>query len=169
MSLDRNEPEVAAGKLHENREERNGSSGAMGSEFELRLLRQLWGLYSQFKEGRDTAKVPRVALRSAIDLLAATEGCVALLSPEGERVDVIRAGIWSHPCQLRLSDTTFRDGGAWSRQVRECQPGEKGFPAIEVASVIRQAGRPRISLLKMDIEGRGGGRFRPRLCLARLC
>ena len=75
------------------------------------------------------------------------------LAPYGGCVEVIRAGIWSHPCRLRMSAATFRDGGASSRQVCECEPGEEGFPAVEVASVIRQSGRPRISVLKIDIEG----------------
>jgi signal transduction histidine kinase len=63
----------------------------MAAEFELRLLRRLWGLHAQFKDGNDPAKVPRAALRSGMELLAAPEGCIAVLSPQGEHAEVVFA------------------------------------------------------------------------------
>jgi signal transduction histidine kinase len=60
----------------------------MAAEFELHLLRRLWGLHAQFKDGHDPAKVPRAALRAGLELLGAREGCVAALAPEGESARV---------------------------------------------------------------------------------
>jgi signal transduction histidine kinase len=63
----------------------------MAAEFELRLLRRLRGLQAQFKDGHDASKVPRTALRSGMELLAAAEGCVAVLPPEAEHTQVVFA------------------------------------------------------------------------------
>jgi hypothetical protein len=41
----------------------------------------------------------------------------------------------------------------WARQVRECGPGESGFEAIDIKTLLARSALPRISLLKMDIEG----------------
>ena len=56
---------------------------AMAAGFELRLLRRIGGLHTQFKDGHDSSKVPRAALRSGMELLAASDGCFAIL-PSGE-------------------------------------------------------------------------------------
>jgi signal transduction histidine kinase len=63
----------------------------MAVEFELHLLRRLWGLHAQFKDGHDFAKVPRTALRSAMEFLEAPEGCVAVLAPQGKHAQVVFA------------------------------------------------------------------------------
>ena len=76
------------------------------------------------------------------------------LAPYGDRVVVHRAGIWSHSTGLVMSEVPYRDGQQWTRQVRECQPGEEAqFHALDVGTLLQQSGEPRISLLKMDIEG----------------
>src|SRR5262249_61197378 len=64
---------------------------AMDAEFELRWLRQMWQLHNQFKDGQDAQKVPRAALRGGMELLGATAGCVAVLPPEGEQLQVVFA------------------------------------------------------------------------------
>jgi two-component system, NtrC family, sensor kinase len=64
---------------------------ALAAEFELHLLRRLAALHAQFKGGHDPAKVPRAALRSGLELLAAPEGCVAALPPEDEHAQVVFA------------------------------------------------------------------------------
>jgi signal transduction histidine kinase len=61
---------------------------ALAAEFELRLLRRLAALQAQFRSGHDSTKVPRTALRLGMELLAAQEGCVAVLPPEGEQAQV---------------------------------------------------------------------------------
>ncbi len=82
MSAEMRPPERLAGYAEERRP-------ALAEEFELRLLRQLWQLRGQFKDSRDAAKVPRAALRGGMELLAAPEGCVAVLPPEGEQAQVL--------------------------------------------------------------------------------
>ena len=76
------------------------------------------------------------------------------LAPYGSRASAVLAGLWSHPAQLRLEETPYRDGGAWALQVRETAPGEASqFDAIDVPGILAQTGHRRISILKMDIEG----------------
>jgi signal transduction histidine kinase len=52
------------------------------------LLAHLWKFRNQFRDGRDTDKVLRAALRLGLDLFRATDGCVATVRPgaEGARV-----------------------------------------------------------------------------------
>jgi signal transduction histidine kinase len=61
------------------------------NEFELRCLRQLSAFAAQFREVRDIDKVTRAALRAGVDLLAAKEGCVAILPPGRQQVEIIFA------------------------------------------------------------------------------
>jgi len=75
------------------------------------------------------------------------------LRPFGDRARAYQTAIWSHPTRLTLATHDYRDGAEWSRQVRECQPGEAGFDAIDLGTLFTRSGQPRISLLKMDIEG----------------
>ena len=64
------------------------AGGYRGSPFELRLLRQLWALGNQFRDGRDVAKVTRAALRAGMELLGAPEGVVAVLTPGKPQVEL---------------------------------------------------------------------------------
>lgn len=76
------------------------------------------------------------------------------LAPYGARAKPVRAGIWSHPCELRLAEAEYRGGGEWARQVRECAPGERGeISAVDIPSLLEGSGHDRISVLKIDIEG----------------
>lgn len=76
------------------------------------------------------------------------------LQPYGDRAKAIRAGVWSHPCRLTLSEEKYRDGREWARQVRECRPDEPdGLPAVDIGTLLKDSGAERISLLKVDIEG----------------
>jgi len=76
------------------------------------------------------------------------------LAPYGARATLLRAGLWSHPCGLRMEESAFRGGGAWARQVRETRPGEEpGLPAFDVPSLLERAGAARASVLKIDVEG----------------
>jgi two-component system NtrC family sensor kinase len=91
MSLDNSAAESSDGNAPGSREGATELRPAMAAEFELRLLRRLRGLHAQFKDGHDPTKVPRAALRSGMELLAAPEGCVAILPPEAEQAQVVFA------------------------------------------------------------------------------
>jgi len=74
------------------------------------------------------------------------------LAPYGDRATVIYGAAWSKLAPLRMVETPFRDGRAWSRQVRECAKGEPSdCPGMLVRDLA--LGNPRIALLKCDIEG----------------
>jgi FkbM family methyltransferase len=76
------------------------------------------------------------------------------LSAFGRRASPVQAAIWSHSTQLKISETKYRDGHEWTRQVRPCHPGEEGdVPAVDIGSLLRRSGYERISILKIDIEG----------------
>src|SRR5713226_220951 len=91
MSFDNSAAESPVGNAPGSREGATELRPAMAAEFELRLLRRLRGLHAQFKDGHDSSKVPRAALRSGMELLAAPEGCVAVLPPQGEHAQVVFA------------------------------------------------------------------------------
>lgn len=81
----------------------------------------------------------------------------ANLAPYGDSAKLLRSAVWSHPTGLVLSRSPYRDGKAWSRQVRECQPGEEAdLVAVDIGSLLRRLPGERISILKMDIEGAEG-------------
>jgi FkbM family methyltransferase len=76
------------------------------------------------------------------------------LAPYGERAHAIHSAVWSHPARLTISETPYRGGWAWTRQVRECKPGEAGgFLAVDLGGLLSRSGHQRISILKMDVEG----------------
>jgi FkbM family methyltransferase len=79
------------------------------------------------------------------------------LAPYGRRATPVHAGVWSHQASLKLASERYGDGGEWARQVAECVPGERdSFPATSVGDLLRESGRDRIFVLKMDIEGAEG-------------
>jgi FkbM family methyltransferase len=76
------------------------------------------------------------------------------LSPYQERFRLIRSGIWSHPADLKILETPYRDGREWTVQVRECQVGEvPEMQATDIGTLLKKSGQSRISVLKMDVEG----------------
>jgi FkbM family methyltransferase len=83
------------------------------------------------------------------------------LAPFGQRVIMLRAGIWSHPTKLAMSHEPFRGGGEWTKQVRECDPDQEAeFDGVTVGSLLESTSYDRISLLKMDVEGAEAEIFR---------
>lgn len=76
------------------------------------------------------------------------------MAPYLPRVRVYHAGIWSHPTFLRVRESAYRDGDKWAVQVEECESSIPGaIPAIDIPTILKDSGRDRISLLKIDIEG----------------
>jgi FkbM family methyltransferase len=78
------------------------------------------------------------------------------LKPYGARVTAIQAGIWFRRAGLRVTVPKTVDGivGWWGLRVEEAVPGTPAdVEAITIGEVIAQTGAPRISLLKIDIEG----------------
>jgi FkbM family methyltransferase len=75
------------------------------------------------------------------------------LAPFGDRVTLVRGGVWSRSCDLVLSGEKYGDGREWSRQVRECRAGETPqMRGVDIGSLLEAAGKKSISLLKIDIE-----------------
>jgi FkbM family methyltransferase len=76
------------------------------------------------------------------------------LAPYGDRAVCVRGGAWNRRCNLALSESVYRDGAEWTRQVRECPEGTAGsFPGFDVPSLMDMIGARRVSILKVDIEG----------------
>ena len=76
------------------------------------------------------------------------------VAPYGARATVYETAIWSWPVGLVFETTPFRSGGEWARQMREARAGETpALRAIDIPTLIAEAGDGRVSLLKMDIEG----------------
>ncbi len=72
------------------------------------------------------------------------------VAPYGARVRALQSAIWSHPADLKICPGE----SAWATQVRECFPGEHpDLRAVDIATLFAEARCPRISILKMDIEG----------------
>ena len=82
------------------------------------------------------------------------EQLVRNLAPYGSRARVIRGAVWSHSTRPGMAAPDYRGGGEYARQVRECGPDEPDtFPAFGIDDLLSAAGRDRVDLLKMDIEG----------------
>ncbi len=76
------------------------------------------------------------------------------LNPYKERVTLIKSGVWSHITGLTINEIPYRDGFEWTVQVRECRENEKPqMEAIDIGTILKQSGKSRISILKVDIEG----------------
>lgn len=92
-----------------------------------------------------------IAVEPDADNLAVLERNVR---PRRDRVDVIRAGVWSRPAHLVCHDPGTFAHVEWSRQVRECAADTPGsLPAVTVGDLLARSGCDRVAVLKMDIEG----------------
>ncbi len=79
------------------------------------------------------------------------------LKPYNHQVRMLHAAVWSHQVGLTMAESIYRDGGAWTCQVRECKLGETAlFEGVDIACILRESRQSRISILKMDIEGAEG-------------
>lgn len=80
--------------------------------------------------------------------------CRANLAPFAGRVTFLQAGVWSAAGPLVVERGTYRDGEAWSVQVRPARPNEPpDVTALTIPDVFAAAGFPRADILKIDIEG----------------
>ena len=70
------------------------------------------------------------------------------LAPYGRRVDLVRAGAWSHATRLAIS-AGYRAGREWAKQVRPARPNERSsLQGIDIGSLLSASGRERISILR---------------------
>lgn len=85
------------------------------------------------------------------------------LAPYGTRAIAVCAGAWSRTHPLEISDTPYRDGREWSRQVREATAGRREglIAGVDVPALMALAGAAHISVLKCDIEGAEAEVFGP--------
>jgi FkbM family methyltransferase len=68
------------------------------------------------------------------------------------RYRTIRSAVWSHATRLVLAGT--EPGSEWSRSVKEASTTESSrFVATDINTLLEESGFPRISILKIDIEG----------------
>ena len=75
------------------------------------------------------------------------------LAPYGNRVRLIRSGIWPRTAGLKINETPYRDGREWAVQVREAAANETpDMTAVDIGSLLAQSGSRSISILKIDIE-----------------
>jgi FkbM family methyltransferase len=75
------------------------------------------------------------------------------LKPFRDRVTFVQSGVWSDNQELKVERGGYRDGQAWSFQVRACRDGEKpDFRGVTIGSLLAESGFPAIDILKVDIE-----------------
>ncbi|MDB4676925.1 FkbM family methyltransferase [bacterium] len=76
------------------------------------------------------------------------------LKPYGKRATAIQSGVWSNPENLVVERGRYRDGREWAIQVRKAATHEKpNVQGIDIGSILKDTGKERISILKIDIEG----------------
>ena len=76
------------------------------------------------------------------------------LAAYGERATCINGALWSHSTNVQMVEQDYRDGGHWSRQVKECAADNPAaIPGFDIPAIMHRAAAERISILKIDIEG----------------
>jgi FkbM family methyltransferase len=79
--------------------------------------------------------------------------CRRNLTPFGDRVTYVQAGVWSTTGPLVVERGRFGDGAEWSFQVRPAKPGEPfDVHAFTIPDLMAAGQFSRIDLLKVDIE-----------------
>ena len=82
--------------------------------------------------------------------------CLENLRLNGARsVALHRRALWGSSTELSVEHGAFRDGRAWSARVipTDVDAAGNGVQGVDLAAVLREAQRPEIDVLKLDIEG----------------
>ncbi len=78
----------------------------------------------------------------------------ANLAPFGDRVRLVNGAIWSHPAEMVLTEPSSRESRPGKARVRLPLPGETpSVTAQDLATLLEQNGRGRVSLLRMNVGG----------------
>ena len=83
--------------------------------------------------------------------------CEENLKQYGDRVSVIKAGVWSHDADLTVEKGVHADGRDWATRVRAAAQGERvDVRGVNIGTVLDKSGFDYIDLLKVDIENAEG-------------
>ena len=84
--------------------------------------------------------------------------CVKNLAAFGDRVVVLRAGLWSEPCRIRVESANL---GTWASTVSPASGAADPdtIDAFDMPTLLERYGIERLDLLKIDIEGAERGVF----------
>jgi FkbM family methyltransferase len=84
------------------------------------------------------------------------------IAPYGSRAVALRMALWHRPEALTIDRGLFRDGGAWSFQVRSRRDADSPeVDGITLAELIQRYELDSIDILKIDIEGAERSVFEP--------
>jgi FkbM family methyltransferase len=76
------------------------------------------------------------------------------LAPYGDRCTLVRGALWSSSSGVVVTPPPAGRQLEWAVKVRSAEPGEEPtVPTVDVASLLRDAGTDRVTILKIDIEG----------------
>jgi FkbM family methyltransferase len=79
--------------------------------------------------------------------------CRRNLEPFGDRVVLVNSAVWPVAMPLCVARGSYRDGRAWTFQVRPRSEGETSeLMGATIADLIERSGTDKIDLLKIDIE-----------------
>lgn len=80
--------------------------------------------------------------------------CQKNLSCYGERVSLIRSGVWSHQTGLVVECKALGKNEEWSIQVKEAKADRKpDIYATDISTLLKESNFDSIDLLKIDVEG----------------
>jgi FkbM family methyltransferase len=75
------------------------------------------------------------------------------IAPYGARAVALRKALWHRPEALAIERGSFRDGGAWSFQVKSGGAADAEVDGITLPELMRLCQLDAVDILKIDIEG----------------
>jgi FkbM family methyltransferase len=75
------------------------------------------------------------------------------IAPYGARAVALRKALWHRPEALAIERGSFRDGGAWSFQVKSSGAADAEVDGITLPELMRLCQLDEVDILKIDIEG----------------
>ncbi len=76
------------------------------------------------------------------------------LEPYGQRAIAYQAAVWSDSSSVAISQSEYRDGRDWAKQVRAAESNDsETVQGISLDKLLTASGFTQIDILKMDIEG----------------